>query len=162
VLALIPVVDEALEAEGDDPLDPAVEALVAPPLLGVAAPPFAAAYAVRCVRTSVSRARVASSRLGDDFALLSLLPVVPAAAVEPLPDVPVALAPAGVLVSAVADPAEPVPRRSASSLSIAATSVPQFAFDADPCCADAGALVSAAAVAEARLSAAMWRFNSAS
>jgi len=79
--------------------------------------------------------------------LLSLLPVVPAVAAAPLPDVPVAVAPAGVFASAVVPAADPLPRRSARSLSIAATSVLQFAFAAD--------VGSAAAVAEARFSAAI-------
>jgi hypothetical protein len=104
---------------------------------------------VRCVRTSVSFARLASSRLAEDESALSLflVPVVPAVLVAPLPDVPVAVALAGVLASAVAEAADPLPRRSVRSLSIAATSVLQFALAAD--------VGSAAAVADARFSAAM-------
>jgi len=100
------------------------------------------------VCTSVSFARVASSRLADDeFVLLSFVPLVPAVLVAPLPDVPVALAPALVLASVAPEAADPLPRRSTSSLFIAATSVAQFVFAAD--------VGSAAAVAEARFSAAM-------
>jgi len=98
---------------------------------------------------------VAASRFAEDeFGLLSLLPVVPAVPAAPLPDVPVALAPAVVFASVAPDVADPLPIRSTSSLFIAATSVAQLAFAAD--------VGSAAADEEARLSAAMCRFNSAS
>jgi hypothetical protein len=151
----------AVADEGDAAaaLDGEVAAALASSLLfGAVAPAFAAANAVMCVRTSVRRATVASSRAADAEAF-ELLPDVPAlpgvAAVPAVPVAPdVALSGAAALEEA---------RSSLRILSIAATSVPQFAFalelpDAAPCADGAAASVLDEAV---RLSAAMCFFNSA-
>ena len=72
---------------------------------------FAAAYAVRCVRTSVSLARVASSRLAEDeFALLVLATCRPGCGGRAAAGRPSGGGTRGVLVSAVAEAAEPLSR----------------------------------------------------
>jgi hypothetical protein len=77
---------------------------------GEEAPAFAAAYAVMCVRISISFARVASSML-----------VLAAARLRFVPDVPVV--PVLVVLPAAA---VSLPARFVMILSIAATSVPQL------------------------------------
>ena len=78
-------------------------------VFGVDVPAIPAAYAVMWVRTSISFARVASSIIVDDFAVVPLVPV-------------------GVGVEGVED--DSVATISLMILSMAATSVPQFDFDA--------------------------------
>jgi hypothetical protein len=96
--------DEVIEAV--DEAD--VAALADASVFGVEVPAIPAAYAVMCVRTSISLARVASSIVVADFAVVPLVPT-------------------GVGVLGVADS---LPTIWLMALSMAATSVPQFVFDA--------------------------------
>jgi len=118
------------------------------------APDMLVAYAVMCVRTSISFARVAASS-ATLSAAFEREPDVPTAPLEPAPDVPVA---AGAALVSLAV-------RSARILSIAATSVPQLAPERAGVplllCAAPVVLPFAAVLEAPRSSALKWRFSSA-
>jgi len=105
--------DEVIEGSACAALGALVAELVDASLFGVdGAPAIPAAYAVMCVRTSINLARVASSTVADD-AFDPAAPLVPVApGVADVDD-----------VEAVS-----LPTMSLMILSIAATSVPQFAW----------------------------------